>query len=245
MLKQICGAANLAIALDSPDRPDCAKEVSELLKGGKKLSSNIGEIPVDTRIDSSSSNIQHMSDVLCSITYKALLQRFDSSNHNISSRVKNIKKINWKGLSITPYNISSRNCIIEYTPGGLSSVEPISQMGKILQIFDHVHKCTTTGKDIQQTFISVLRFQSLGQRDQLRNPFKDWPDLKLQLFYTLPSNPRIQKDLGVNQHMIPEVIGLDQIVYPTASYTYPLGTFAIQTSTIAIKSLSRGRHTWS
>ncbi|EGG08745.1 uncharacterized protein MELLADRAFT_74439, partial [Melampsora larici-populina 98AG31] len=39
MLRQLCRASNLAIALDSPDFPECAKEVSELLKGGKKLSS--------------------------------------------------------------------------------------------------------------------------------------------------------------------------------------------------------------
>ncbi|KAH9820131.1 hypothetical protein DFH28DRAFT_1200914, partial [Melampsora americana] len=249
MLRQLCRASNLAIALDSPDCPECAQGVSELLKGGKKLSSKIGEIPIDANQDAaSSSNLQDMSDVLCSFTYTALLRRLgqlDETNRiSISSRVKFLKRFSWHGLTITPYNISSRNCIIEYTPVGRSRSEETSHMGKILKIFNHVRNCTTTGQDIQDTFISVLRFQSLSESHQRNNPFKEWPNLKYNLFYTHPSNDRIQNELGLNQHMIPEVISLEQIMYPTASHTYPDGTFGIQPSTIAIKSLSRGRHTW-
>ncbi|EGG12838.1 uncharacterized protein MELLADRAFT_58734 [Melampsora larici-populina 98AG31] len=255
----ICRASNLAILLDSPDTPDCVKEVSELLKGGKKLSSKVGEIPTDIDQDSSNSKIQHMPDVLCAFTYAALLERLklmdisnmhqlatsDSSTSCVSSRVKFATRIVWKGLSLSSYTVNHRNGIIEYIPVDLTSNKSSPKMGQILNIFHHVRNCTTTGKDIQDTFISVLPFKALDEDDQHRNPFKDWDQLKFDLFYAHPTNDQIKKDLGLNCNMIPEVIALKQVFYPTASYTYASGTFGIQSSTIAIKSLSRGRHTWS
>lgn len=259
MLRQICRASNLAILLDSPDRPECVKEVSELLKAGKKLSSKVGEIPNDNHTKPLDSNIQHMPDTLCSSTYTALLERLrlmDISNTHqlaalvlssncVSSRVKFVKRISWKGLSLSPYEINPRNAIVEYIPADLTNREQIPQMGLILKVFHHVRQCTTSRKDVQETFISVLQFKPLQQHHFLRNPFKDWPNLKYKLFYSHPSTEQIKRELGLNSGMTPEVIALKQVIYPTASYTYPSGTFGIQSSTIAIKALSRGRHTWS
>lgn len=252
MLRTLCRGANLVIALDSPDIPDCVKEVSELMKVGKKLSSEIGEIPVvDDQDGAKPSKCDHMPDMLCSITYKALIQRLTLVHkYNplqislISSRVKFVNRVSWKGRSITTYNSSSKNGIIEYNPVNSASNTLDRQVGQVLEIFHHVSECLETGKDIQKTFISLLRFRSLNHHDELQNPFKNCPHLKYQLCYSNPTEDQIKQHLGSSQNLIPEVICIDQVFYPTASHIYKSGTFGIYFPTIAIKSLSRGRHTW-
>ncbi|KAH9807761.1 hypothetical protein DFH28DRAFT_912859, partial [Melampsora americana] len=249
----VCRASNLAVALNSPDLPECVREVSPLMQCGKKLSSSIGEIPLDTLTSATTSTLQHMLDNLCSATYDALLQtvklsepsfqhQFNPSPQGIlsSSRAKYVKQIPWSSRSLRNHETSCKNTIIEYdTNPGLPA------FGQILKIFHHVCQCETTGQDKQDTFLSVLRHCLLNEQDASHNPFNSWPDLNVQLFYTNPSNAQITQDLGLRPDLVPKVIHLHQVRDFTASSTYKSGNFGIQHPTIAIKSLSRGCHTWS
>ncbi|EGG06129.1 uncharacterized protein MELLADRAFT_106984 [Melampsora larici-populina 98AG31] len=258
MLRQVCRASNLAVSLDSPDLPECVREVAPLMQCGKKLSSSIGEIPLDEDSATSTSTkaIINMSDNLCSATYQALLRKLNphnpSSQHQlnqaitsqklISSRVKFAKQITWSGHTLTKYESSCKNGIIEYNPTH-NPEAPV--FGQVLQIFHHTRWCTSTSQDIQETFISLLRYRALNESDGLRNPFKNWSDLNIQLFYTNPTKAHMAQGFGLVPELIPEVIQLHQVRYPTASYNYKSRTFGISQPTIAVKSLSRGRHTWS
>ncbi|KAH9814553.1 hypothetical protein DFH28DRAFT_894310 [Melampsora americana] len=257
MIRQVCRASNLAVALDSPDLPECVREVSPLMQCGKKLSSAIGEIPlINDTTPSTSSILQDMPDNLCSVTYDALLRKLKLSNPSIrhqfdqssqgsfiSSRVGYVKQIPWSGRSLTTRDTSCKNSIIEYST--LTPETPaLPAFGQILKIFHHTRQCEKTGRNKQETFLSVLRFSPLYECDTPRDPFKNWPDLNVRLFYN-PSNAQVTRDLGSHPELVPEVIQLHEVSYFTASFTYKSGSFGIQHPTIAIKSLSRGRHTWS
>ncbi|KAH9815210.1 hypothetical protein DFH28DRAFT_893564, partial [Melampsora americana] len=133
--------------------------------------------------------------------------------------------------------------IIEYSTL-ISETPALPAFGQILKIFHHTRQCEKTGRNKQETFLSVLRFSPLYECNTPRDPFKNWPDLNMRLFYN-PSNAQVTQDLGSHPELVPEVIQLHEVSYFTTSFTYKSGSFGIQHPTIAIKSLSRGRHTWS
>ncbi|KAH9823202.1 hypothetical protein DFH28DRAFT_922108 [Melampsora americana] len=231
MIRQICRASNLAVALDSPDLPECVREVSPLMQCGKKLASAIGEVPLENINPTSSRKttiLLDMPDNLCSATYNALLHTVQLSNPTIhhqfskssqgellSSRVKYVKQIPWSSHSLTTHEYSSKNGIIEYD----TSANPgTPAFGQILKIFHHVRHCTTSGEDKQEAFLSVLQYRHLNERDTLHNPFKSWPDLNTHLFYTNPSNARLPQDLGLSPELVPEVIHLHQLWHPTPNH---------------------------
>jgi hypothetical protein len=260
MLKQICRAANLALVLESPDLPDLVKEVAPLLTQGKKLSSDIGT----TSSRDHQSKAQHlnpttsMADTLDSVTYKGLLTTLKLSNikvaHQftpdqylsdeqlISSRSKKVKRFVWKGHTLTTFDTDPKKSIVEY-----HSVQKNDSpaFGQIHEIFHHIRRCSLTGQALQETFVSLLPFRQLSRSDALLDPFKEWKNMRVQLFYTPPSLKQSKEAMGSQPHLTPEVISLNQVRYHTASYSYPSGTFRIKHPTIAIKSLSRGRHNWS
>ncbi|KAG0140343.1 hypothetical protein CROQUDRAFT_691172 [Cronartium quercuum f. sp. fusiforme G11] len=249
MIRQVCRAANLSINLNSPGLPNCVKVMQDIMKGNKKLASNIGDISELQATDQTTQPLpDKLPDMLGQQSYITLghyligqeqsVPQFSSPYNaqlSISSRVQKLKHKKVCQFILRPNSTTAG--IVEYRDIKSGQIE----MGRILEIFEHVSSLDKK-KDVAATFLSICRFKPLNESDGSRNPFSSMPDLNIFLFYNTVDKLDVGNGIEPDRF---EVVPIENFIYHCVAYTYLPCSFGISQSTIGIKSVSRNRAMWT